>query len=133
MRPETPAHLWDALDAAKKTRAIVDGLNLDDYLADWIRQSAVERQLEIVGEALGRIRRDDSATAGRVPDIHAIIATRNVIIHRYDDVDHVRVWAFSGRRHDGPHHAAAPGEGGHPRAPSVPTRSGTHRRGMDRS
>jgi len=94
MRPESPAHLWDALEAAKRTRAIVDGLNLDDYLADWIRQSAVERQLEIVGEALGRIRRDDSATAGRVPDIHAIIATRNVIIHRYDDVDHVRVWAM---------------------------------------
>ena len=94
MRPETPAHLWDALDAAKKARSIVDGLRLDDYLADWIRQSAVERQLEIVGEALGRVRRDDSATAERVPDIHVIIATRNVIIHRYDDVDHVRVWAM---------------------------------------
>lgn len=94
MRPETPAHLWDALEAARKSRAIVDGLQLDEYLADWIRQSAVERQLEIVGEALGRIRRDDPATAARVPDIRAIIATRNVIIHRYDDVDHVRVWAM---------------------------------------
>ena len=94
MRPETPAHLWDALQAAKKTRAIADGLHLDDYLADWIRQSAVERQLEIVGEALGRIRRDDAVTVGRIPDIRAIIATRNVIIHRYDDVDHVRVWAM---------------------------------------
>jgi len=94
MQPETPAHLWDALEAAQKTQAIVEGLHLDDYLADWIRQSAVERQLEIVGEALGRIRRDDSVTAGRVPDIRAIIATRNIIIHRYDDVDHVRVWAM---------------------------------------
>lgn len=94
MRPETPAHLWDALEAAKKTRAIVEGLHLDQYLADWIRQSAVERQLEIVGKALGRVRRDDSETAGLIPDIHAIIATKNVIIHRYDDVDHVRVWAM---------------------------------------
>lgn len=94
MRPETPAHLWDACEAAKKTRAAIDGLNLDEYLADWIRQSAVERQLEIVGEALGRIRRDDPATAARIPDIHAIIATRNVIVHRYDDVDHVRVWSM---------------------------------------
>lgn len=94
MRPETPAHLWDALEAAKKTQAIIDGLRLDDYVVDWIRQSAVERQLEIVGEALGRIRRDDLATAERIPDIHSVIATRNVIIHRYDDVDHVRVWAM---------------------------------------
>ena len=94
MRPETPAHVWDALQASKRTQAIIDCLALDDYLADWIRQSAVERQREIVGEALVRIRRDDSETSARIPDIHAIIATRNVIIHRYDDVDHVRVWAM---------------------------------------
>ncbi len=90
MRPETPAHLWDALEAAKKSQAAVLGLNRDEYLADWIRQSAVERQLEIVGEALSRVRRDDASTADRIPEIHAIIATRNVIVHRYDDVDHIR-------------------------------------------
>lgn len=94
MRPETPARLWDALEAAKKTQAIVEGLDIADYLADWIREAAVERQLEIVGEALARIRRDDATTADRIPDIHAIIATRNVIVHRYDDVDHVRVWTM---------------------------------------
>lgn len=94
MRPETPAHLWDALEAAKKAQAVVDALSLDGYLVDWMRQSAVERQLEIVGEALARIRRDDAATAERIPDLHAVIAARNVIIHRYDTVDHVRVWAM---------------------------------------
>jgi uncharacterized protein with HEPN domain len=100
MRAETPAHLWDALEAAKKSQAIIADLQLDDYLADWIRQAAVERQLEIVGEALGRVRRDDVPTADRIPEIHAIIATRNVIVHRYDDVDHVRVWAML--QHDVP-------------------------------
>ena len=92
--------LWEGVRSVHFTLPqIVAGnglLALDDYLADWIRQSAVERQLEIVGEALVRIRRDDSETSARIPDIHAIIATRNVIIHihRYDDVDHVRVWAM---------------------------------------
>lgn len=76
MRPETPAHLWDALRAAEKARAIVDGLTRDGYLADWIRQAAVERQLEIIGEALNRIRRDDVESANRVPQVHAIVATR---------------------------------------------------------
>lgn len=51
MRPESPAHIWDALEAARKVGAIVAPLNREEYLADWIRQSAVERQLEIVGEA----------------------------------------------------------------------------------
>lgn len=97
MQPETPAHLWDALEAANRVGAAVAGLTLQGYLDDWIRQSAVERQLEIVGEALGRIRRKDPRTAERIPEINAIIATRNVIVHRYDNVDHVRVWALAGR------------------------------------
>ena len=94
MRPEAPAHLWDALEAGRKSRSLVVELGRADYLGDWIRQAAAERQLEIIGEALNRIRRDDPATAERVPSIHAIIATRNIIVHRYDTVDHERVWAM---------------------------------------
>ena len=59
-----------------------------------IRQAAAERQLEIVGEALNRVRRIDVDAAVRIPEIDAVIATRNVIIHQYDDVDHIRVWAM---------------------------------------
>lgn len=94
MQPKTPAHLWDALDAASKSLAAVTDLGREEYLNDWIRRAAVERQIEIIGEALNRVRRDDAATADRIPDIYAIIATRNVIIHRYADVDHERVWAM---------------------------------------
>lgn len=94
MQPDTAAHLWDALSAATKVRALVDGLTLDDYLADWIRQSAAERQLEILGEALNRVRRNDADIAARIPDVHTVIAVRNIIVHRYDGIDHVRVWAM---------------------------------------
>lgn len=94
MRPETPAHLWDAVEAAKRLRVLTTGVTRAEYLADWIRQAAAERQVEIIGEALNRVRRVDPVTAARVPQLHAIIATRNVITHQYDDVDHVRVWAM---------------------------------------
>jgi len=94
MRHDTPAHLWDAQEAAKKAQAIITGLTRDEYLADWIRQAAAERQLEIIGEALNRIRRSDPRIADQIPEVHAIIATRNIIVHRYDDVDHVRVWVM---------------------------------------
>lgn len=93
MQPRTPAHLWDALQAAKKAEQLVAApMTTDQYLQDWIRQAAAERQLEIIGEALNRIRKHDLPTAERIPDLHAVIATRNIIAHRYDVVDHLRVW-----------------------------------------
>lgn len=94
MRPETPAYLWDAQQAALRASSLLTDLTQDAYLDDWVRQAAAERQLEIVGEALNRIRRIDPATADRVPHVHAIVATRNIIVHRYDSIDHVRVWAL---------------------------------------
>ena len=42
--------------------------------------------------ALNRIRRTDPATAARIPEHDEIIAFRNLLIHGYDVIDHVRVW-----------------------------------------
>lgn len=93
MQPETPAYLWDALEAARKAATLGE---VDDatYLSDWVRQSAAERQLEVLGEALVRLRAKDPEILETIPHGHAIIGTRNVIAHRYDDVDHVRVLAM---------------------------------------
>lgn len=94
MRPDTPAYLWDAREAASRALLIVAEHSEQDYLADWIRQAAVERQIEIIGEALNRVRRSDEGVALCIPDLDMIVATRNVIVHQYDDVDHRRVWAM---------------------------------------
>jgi len=51
-----------------------------------------KRNFEIIGEALNRIRRSDPETAARVPEYDDIIAFRNLLIHGYDVIDHVRVW-----------------------------------------
>ena len=55
--------------------------------------SAVERQFEILGEALNRVRRSDPQTADKIPDIHRIIGMRNIIAHEYGSVDGRLVWA----------------------------------------
>lgn len=52
MRPESPAFLWDARDASQRAASIGHGRAVEDYLSDWMLQSAVERQLQILGEAL---------------------------------------------------------------------------------
>ena len=97
MRPEErdPAHLWDMLEAA---RAIVDftqDLALNEFLAagrdkELIRL-AVERKLEILGEAARRV-------SSRLREAHAeipwqqIVGLRNVISHEYNKVNYALIY-----------------------------------------
>jgi uncharacterized protein with HEPN domain len=53
---------------------------------------AVERELEIIGEALNRIIKIDPLID--ISDIRRIINLRNVIIHAYDNVDNVIIWGI---------------------------------------
>jgi uncharacterized protein with HEPN domain len=92
MRPESPAFLWDAREAARKAASVAQAHEQAVYLDDWVLQAAVERQLEILGEALKNLRVADADTAARVPNVHAIIATRNILVHAYAQVDQRRVW-----------------------------------------
>ena len=56
MRPETAAALYDMSQAADRIVEATRGKDFNDYQGDWYFQSAVERQFEILGEALARIR-----------------------------------------------------------------------------
>jgi uncharacterized protein with HEPN domain len=58
----------------------------------------VERQLEIIGEALNALRRQDPDTADAVPHVHRIIGLRNVLAHGYAVVDDGVVWAAASTR-----------------------------------
>jgi len=50
-------YLWEAREAADHVASFVAGRSLDDYRSDVMLRSAVERQFEIVGEALGQLCR----------------------------------------------------------------------------
>lgn len=55
-------------------------------------RSAIERQFEIIGEALGQMVRSDPALAGRITECRRIIAFRNMLIHAYAQIDDQIVW-----------------------------------------
>ncbi len=92
MRLESKKLLYDVLQAAKNLEQFGSGKSIVDYHTDVLLRSAIERQFEIVGEALRRLSKDDPASAARVHEHQRIIAFRNILIHGYAEVDDRIVW-----------------------------------------
>lgn len=93
MQPQSPKLLEDIRDAAAFIREVTKGKSLADYGADRLLRQAIERNFEIIGEAIKRLAQHDAETAARIDDYRQIIAFRNVLIHGYDLVDHALVWS----------------------------------------
>ena len=62
------------------------------YVSDRKTQSAVERQLVIIGEALNKFY--PSGTTIKIENDTQIIAFRNRLVHAYDSIDNSIVWAI---------------------------------------
>jgi len=92
MRLESKKHLEDIRRAAALLGEFNHGRSFEDYTADAMLRSAVERQFEIVGEALSRLNKSDPDTAELIPDYRRAITFRNILIHGYDVLDHRVVW-----------------------------------------
>jgi len=92
MRIEAKKLLEDVRRAAEHISRFVEGKDLSQYVADGLLRSAVERQFEIIGEALNRLRKTDRPAADQITHTSRIIAFRNILIHGYDLVDHEVVW-----------------------------------------
>jgi uncharacterized protein with HEPN domain len=92
MRLEVKKCLEDVRQAAELILQFTAGKSFADYDGDVLLRSAVERQFEIIGEAVGRLSKVDSAVAAGLPDTPRIVAFRNILIHGYDVVDNHVVW-----------------------------------------
>ena len=92
MRLETKKLLQDVMQAADLIIEFSSGKTRQDYTDDAFLRSAVERQFEIIGEALNRLAKRDTDTLSRISNHPKIIAFRNVLIHGYDAVDDQLVW-----------------------------------------
>ncbi len=86
MRPDPRRYLWDALRAAELARGFAEGRTFADYRSDAMLRSAVERQFEIVGEALNQLSKAAPEIAADIPDLRRVVAFRNILVHGYATV-----------------------------------------------
>ena len=91
---EVLTYLQDILDAINDMQScFVDFPNRYDLFEnDIMRRCVVERKVEIMGEAINRIRKSDASV--EIPNARAIIDTRNRIIHAYDNVQPEFLWSL---------------------------------------
>ncbi|MCX5810838.1 MAG: DUF86 domain-containing protein [Proteobacteria bacterium] len=92
MNDEIKKNLVDILQAAEEIRTFVQGMDFKAYRDSSVTQRAVERDFEIIGEALARIRKIDEGFLENISDYQRIIGFRNILIHGYDIIDDIIVW-----------------------------------------
>ncbi|MCX7783073.1 MAG: DUF86 domain-containing protein [Meiothermus sp.] len=92
MANKTRLWLEDILEAAGHIEGFLDACTLEDYLENEMLRSAVERKLEIIGEAMNRLVKRAPQVAQRIGAFRQIIAFRNLLAHEYDQISHGLVW-----------------------------------------
>jgi uncharacterized protein with HEPN domain len=95
MKNRTAKLLFDVLESGRSVRAWCEARSFADYENDRQFRRAVEREFEIIGEALNRLAQSDEETAARISELSRIVGFRNRIIHGYDTVDDATVWGIT--------------------------------------
>ena len=95
MSPEARdrAYLWDMLDAAKLIQDFMQNMTFNDYKSDRKLQLAVERLLEIMGEAARRVSDGFKEAHQEIPWAK-IIGQRNVLAHEYGEIRVEMLWVL---------------------------------------
>ena len=92
MEIEVKKLIYDLDQAIDLIINFTDSKGLADYQDDILLRSAVERQFEITGEALNRLKKVDPGILARISDYGRIIGFRNVLAHGYDIISDEIVW-----------------------------------------
>lgn len=89
MQPEEcdAAYLWDMLQACEEIAEMLEGHDLTAFLGNRMLQRAIERDVELVGEAARRLSQSFRDTHGET-SWREIIGLRNILAHEYGRIDH---------------------------------------------
>jgi len=65
---------------------------LDEYIANKTKRRAVERELEIIGEAISKLLKINPGIS--ISYARQIVDLRNKVIHAYDNVNDIVIWSI---------------------------------------
>jgi uncharacterized protein with HEPN domain len=94
MNDTTKKLLFDVIDSGRSIQSWCAGRTYSQYESDRIFRRAVEREFEIIGEALNRLSELDATIADQIGELPRVVSFRNRIIHGYDSVDDAIVWGI---------------------------------------
>lgn len=83
-----------AIDEVELFMQQLSSLSFNEYKQNLLLKRAIERELEIIGEAMNRIIKRDAEFLIQIPEAKSIISLRNYIIHAYDSVSDENIWAI---------------------------------------
>ncbi|MDZ7755034.1 DUF86 domain-containing protein [Rhodohalobacter sp.] len=99
MPHKTKKLLLDISLSCQEIMVFIDGKSFGDFQEDRMLQLAIEREFEIIGEALYRLSRiEEAALSEKIPEYRKIIDFRNIIAHGYDIIDEAAMWDFAVNR-----------------------------------
>ncbi len=93
MQREPAAYLYDIVQAAERIQRFVGTHSFESYITDELVRAGVERQFEIIGEALNHLGQRDKALLSQIREHQKIIGFRNILIHGYKEIDDAVVWS----------------------------------------
>ena len=85
------AYLWDMLQASREALSYLSRVSEARFLKDRMRQRAVERAIEVLGEAAGRVSAPARQDLVEI-DWRRIVGQRNVLAHKYSKVDYALLY-----------------------------------------
>ena len=92
MLDEVKACLFDIVQACDLILDFAAEKSLTSYKEDVRSKSAVERQFQIIGEAVNRLAKKCPEVVDQIPSHRAIISFRNMLVHGYDRIEDEIVW-----------------------------------------
>ena len=94
MDPEIKTWLFDVLQSIAEIESYFEGKpkRYDEYIVDIKTKRAVERDIEIIGEAVNRILKKDKDF--KIENAQRIIGARNRIAHGYDEISDDLLWSI---------------------------------------
>ncbi|WP_018674938.1 HepT-like ribonuclease domain-containing protein [Riemerella columbina] len=96
MSHKVEKYLYDISNSIEEIESFFNTIPKDffSYIQNVMLKRAVERNLEIIGEAVNKIIKLDPTYLENISEARSIIGLRNLIIHAYDNISDENIWAI---------------------------------------